>query len=133
MSNTLLDTSFTADAAIANNRIIKHGTGDRNVTFSAAATDLSIGILNGLPPVNGGTSGVAAGERLDVTRVGIAWLEAGAAFARGSKITSDAVGRGIVAAPAAGSNVQIIAIADEAATAAGDVVRVLIAPSVMQG
>ena len=125
MSNKLLSTAFVADVVIPKFRIVKHGAGDRNVTLSTAAADLSIGVSHELD--------AAVGERIDVERIGIANVEAGAAIARGSPITADATGRGIVAAPAAGVNARVIGFADEAALAAGDVIRVLLAPCVMQG
>lgn len=125
MSNLLLSTSFTAEAAIAPYRIVKHGAADRNVVQAAAAADPSIGVTMELP--------AAIGERCDVMRVGIALVEAGAAFTRGALITADAVGRGVASAPAAGVNNRVIGIADEAATAAGDIVRVFISPCSLQG
>ncbi|WP_310627055.1 capsid cement protein [Limnohabitans sp.] len=125
MANPLLAVNFVADAAIAINRLVKHGSGDRNVTPATAATDFIIGVVNETP--------INAGERADVVRVGIAWVEAGAAIPRGSPITADGVGRAVVAAPAAGVNNRIIGFADEAATAAGDVIRFVIEPGLIQG
>jgi len=127
MANPLLAVNFVADAAISNNRLVKFGSGDRNVTPATAATDSIIGVVNEMPP------GIAAGERVDVVRVGIAWVEAGAAITRGALITSDAVGRAVTAAPAAGVNNRIIGIADESASAAGDVIRFVIEPGSVQG
>lgn len=124
MSNPLLQKNFTAGAAIAPFRIFKFSAAYTCIP-AAAATDFSIGISNEVGP--------AAGERFDGVLTGIAYLEAGAAFALGAELTSDAVGRGVTAAPAAGANVRVIAIALEAATAAGDVVPVLISQSVKQG
>lgn len=125
MANRLLPINYVADAAIAINRLVKFGTGDRAVAQSAAATDFTIGVVNEVA--------VVAGERVDVERMGIAWVEAGAAIPRGSPITSDAVGRAVVAAPAAGVNNRIVGFADETAAAAGDVIRFMIEPGVMQG
>lgn len=125
MANPMLVINYVADAAISINRLVKMGTGDRAVTTSAAATDFTIGVVNEVAP--------AIGERVDVVRMGIAWVEAGAAIPRGSPITADAVGRAVVAAPAAGVNNRIIGFADETAAAAGDVIRFMIEPGVMQG
>lgn len=127
MANPLLVVNFIADAAILNNRLVKFGTADRNVAVGAAPADFVIGVVNEMPP------GIAAGERVDVVRMGIAWVEAGAAIPRGSPITTDGVGRAVVAAPAAGVNNRIIGFADETATAAGDVIRFMIEPGLMQG
>ena len=127
MANSLLAVNFIADAAISNNRLVKFGTGDRNVAVATAATDSIIGVVNEMP------AGIALGERVDVVRVGIAWVEAGAAITRGALITADAVGRAVTAAPAAGVNNRIIGIADESASAAGDVIRFVIEPGSVQG
>ena len=127
MSNHLLIVNFVADAAILNNRLVKFGTGDKNVAVAAAASDFLIGVVNEMPP------GIAANERVDVVRMGIAWVECGAAVPRGSPITSDAVGRAVVAAPGAGVNNRIIGFADESGAAAGDVIRFVIEPGLMQG
>ena len=75
----------------------------------------------------------ALGERVDVVRVGIAWVEASAAITRGALITSDPTGRAVTAAPGAGLNNRIIGIADESASAAGDVIRFMLAPGMLQG
>ncbi|MES2946319.1 MAG: capsid cement protein [Pseudomonadota bacterium] len=125
MANPLLAVNYVAEAAISINRLVKQGASDRAVLTAAAATDSIIGVVNEVAP--------AIGERVDVVRVGIAWVEAGAAITRGSPITSDAVGRAVVAAPAADVNNRIIGFADEAASAAGDVIRFMIAPGFMQG
>lgn len=125
MANPLLAVNFVADAAILINRLVKFGTGDRNVTTAAAATDFILGVVN--------ETAVAIGERCDVVRLGIAWVECGAAVPRGSPITSDAVGRAVVAAPAAGVNNRIIGFADESGSAAGDVIRFVIEAGLMQG
>lgn len=127
MANPLLALNFIADAALVNNRLVKFGTADRNVAQAAAATDSIIGVVNEVP------AGIATGERVDVVRVGVAWVEAGAAITRGAPITSDASGRAVTAAPAAGVNNRIIGFAEESASAAGDVIRFMLEPGLMQG
>jgi Uncharacterized conserved protein (DUF2190) len=125
MANPLLAINYTAEAAIPINRIVKAGATDRGVTLAIAPADFIIGVVNETP--------IAIAERADVVRVGIAWVEAGAAIARGAPLTSDAIGRAVTAAPAAGANVRLVGFADEAATAAGDVIRFILAPGLMQG
>lgn len=125
MSNLLLAVNFIAETAIPINRLTKPGASDLGLAVATAATDPINGVLNELS--------VVVGERVDAVRIGIGWVEAGAAVPRGSPITSDAVGRAIVAAPAAGANVRVIGFADESATAAGDVIRFLLSPCLMQG
>ena len=124
MSNPILLKNYTAAMAIPAYRIVKFSAAD-TVTLATAATDSLIGVNNDLAP--------AINERCDVVRQGIAYIEAGAAIAQGAAITSDATGRGVTAAPAAGVNNRIVGFADEAASAAGDVIRVLVELGVMQG
>jgi Uncharacterized conserved protein (DUF2190) len=91
-----------------------------------AATDTIIGIHQ--------TVALVVNDPCDISGPGeITFIEAGAAFAAGSRLTADATGRGVAAAPAAGVNNGIGAIAIQAATAAGDIVRVLTQPHVIQG
>ena len=128
MANPLLVTNFVPDATIPNNRIVMFGGGDRNVALANSATSFMIGVLNEMSP-----GVVVADASIDVVRVGIAWVECGAAVPRGSPITADAVGRAVVAAPLTGINNRIIGFADEAGLAAGDVIRFLISPGLLQG
>jgi hypothetical protein len=51
----------------------------------------------------------------------------------GLPVTADSLGRGVAAAPAAGVNNRIIGFALDAAVAAGDQIRVLLSPGLMQG
>lgn len=124
MSNPTLLKSFTAGAAITAFRLVKLSAAE-TVILSAATTDLFIGVANEVA--------AASGERQDVVLDGIAFVEAGAAVALGAYIGSDASGRGITAAPAAGVNNRILGLALDAASAAGDVIRVLICPGAFQG
>ena len=117
--------NFIADAAITPYRLVKFGSADGKVIPAAAATDMIIGACNEVGP--------AIGERVDVVVVGVAYVEAGAAITRGSLITSDANGRAVVPAPAAGVNNRCIGVALDSATAAGDVITVLLSPCMIQG
>ncbi len=125
MANPLLALSYLADIAIPINRLVRMGAGDRSVTLATAATDAIIGVVNEVAP--------ALGERVEVVRVGIAWVEAGAAVARGAPLTADAVGRAVTAAPGVGVNNRIAGFAEEAASAPGDVIRVQLSQGFMQG
>lgn len=124
MSNPQLFKSFTAGGAITAYRIVKFSAAEI-VVAAAAATDSLIGVNSDLT--------VVGGERVDVLLEGIAFVEAGAAVALGAQLTSDASGRCVTAAPAAGVNNRVIGIALEAASAAGDVIRVLLSPCNLQG
>lgn len=125
MANPLLAVNYLAEIAIPINRLVRMGAADRTVTLATSATDAIIGAVNETP--------IALGERCDVVRMGICFVEAGAAIARGAPITSDGVGRGVTAAPATGINNRIVGFADEAASAAGDVIRMMIEPGSIQG
>lgn len=124
MSVQLLLKNYTAEAAAAAFRIAKHGSADGQVLQAAAATDALLGVYDSVAP--------AAGERVDVVKAGIADVEYGGVVTRGAPLTSDASGRAVVAAPAAGSNVRIIGFA-EVAGVLGDIGSVHIALGVMQG
>ena len=124
MANPLLIKQGTAEAAISPYRIVKPGTADGNYLQGAAATDLLTGVCESVGP--------ASGERLDVIKAGIADVEYGGTVTRGQPITSDAIGRAVAAAPAAGSNVRIAGFAEISAVL-GDIGPMLVAPGVMQG
>lgn len=116
--------SYIAAAAIAKRRIVRHAAADNQVQLATAATDLSIGVTTEID--------VAINEPVDVIREGLADVEYGGTVTRGQPLTSDATGRAVVAAPAAGSNVRLIGLA-EVSGVVGDIGTVFIAPSVMQG
>lgn len=122
--NTVLVRNFKAEAAVAAYRILKFGAADGQVLQAAAATDKLVAVSTDIA--------AALNERCDGTQVGIADVEYGGAVARGDPLTSDAVGRAVVAAPGAGSNVRIIGVAQMSGVL-GDIGQVNVAPSVMQG
>lgn len=119
--------TLTATAAVIEAfRIVKFdGTVKTSVLKAAAAADAPIGVAEGID--------IAASGRVDVVITGLAKVTAGAAFSPGSYLTSDASGRAVAAAPAAGTNNGIVGIAIEEATAAGDVVEILVSPQSRQG
>jgi hypothetical protein len=124
VSNLILAKAFTAAAAIAPYRIVRLASAD-TVEQAAAVANALIGVNTDLT--------IAANERVEVMVQGIAWVEAGAAISIGSLVTTDSVGRGVAAAPAAGVNNRHIGIALDAAVAAGDQIRVLLSPGSVQG
>lgn len=115
---------LTAGAALTNKRLVKIGAADRTVIPAAAATDTPFGVAE---------FDAASGDTATIQVDGVAFVEAGAIVSRGDKITSDASGRGVTAAPAAGTNNGVIGIALQAAGAAGDWIEVLLIPSTLQG
>ena len=112
-----------AGAALTARTIVKLSASATVITC-AAATDQPIGVAEFDTPI-----GLPVGVIVD----GVAKVTAGAAFPAGARLTADASGRAVAAAPAAGTNNGIIGIAYQAAGALGDQVDVLIAPSVFQG
>lgn len=125
LSATLIK-SYIAGAAITKRRIVKFGAADGAVIQSAgaAATEFSIGVSSEID--------VASGEPVDVIRDGLADVEYGGTVVRGGPITSDATGRAVAAAPAAGTNNRIIGFAEVSAVV-GDVGPAFICPGFMQG
>ena len=125
MSNILLSKNFLAAAAIATYTLVKHAAADDQVLAATSGADLVIGATQDVAPT--------LGERVDVAITGITYIMAGAAITRGARLMSDASGRVITAAAAAGTNVNTVGVALESATAAGDVIRVNLIPSTFQG
>ncbi len=124
MSNPLLMKGFTAGGAISPYRIVRLASAD-TVEQAAAVANALIGVNTDLT--------IVSGERVEVMVQGIAWVEAGAAITIGALVTTDSVGRGVAAAPAAGTNNRHIGVALDAAVAAGDQIRVLLSPGSVQG
>jgi hypothetical protein len=121
----LLIKNRIASGAVGAYLIVKPGATAGTAAQAAAATDKVIGV----------TTDVAAadGERMDVIHLGEGKVVAGAAFADGDQLMSDANGRAITAAAAAGANVRTIGYAREAASAAGDICEMTVQPGVFQG
>src|SRR5262249_46830404 len=84
--------------------IVKPGANDYEVLIAAAATDLLLGVVNQ-------QGAVASGDRCDVMLEGVADVVLGGTVTRGNEITSDANGKGVAAAPGAGTNNRIIGMA----------------------
>lgn len=122
-TNDLIKT-YTAGGAISPYRIVKPGANDGEVVQAAAAADALMGVT--------GSIGPASGERVDVVKTGIAAIEFGGTVTRGGPVTSDASGKAVAAAPAAGSNVRIIGFAEVSAVS-GDIADVSLALGTMQG
>lgn len=125
MGNPTLIKEGTAEGAITKYRIVKFGASDGGYVQAAAAADALAGVY-------GENFDVVSGERLGVVKAGIADVEFGAAVTRGQPLTSDANGRAVPAAPAAGANVRLIGFA-EVSGVSGDVGQVWVEPGLMQG
>lgn len=121
----LVTKNFKATSAIAAYTIVKNDATAGQIVAAAAAADKVMGVTTEVA--------AAAGERADVIMLGEAKVIAGAAFAAGDLLMSDASGRAITATAAAGANVRTVGIAREAASAAGDICEIIVQPGVFQG
>ena len=122
MHSPIFTKAFEASGNIAKRRIVQVGTRDNSVLRADASSDTTIaerpiGICAEL--------GAKTGETVDIHLLGIADCEAGAAITRGSSVEADATGRAVATTVA---NDFVVGIALAAATAAGDIIPVLIAP-----
>lgn len=125
MQNPGLIKNYSAEGAIPAYRIVKFGAADGGVLISAAAADKHVG-------VNGRLAAAVAGDRIDITRTGIAEVEYGGNVAAGDLLTSDASGRAITATAAGAANIRIAGVA-EVAGALGDIGSMLVQPGSFQG
>lgn len=124
MSNPGLIKCYVAETAVAKYRIVKPGSTDDYVVQATAVSEPLMG-------VSGFVAGDAGG-RVDIVKSGIADVEYGGNVTRGDWLTSDASGKAVAAAPAAGANANVIGRA-EVSGASGDIGSVLIAPGRIQG
>lgn len=124
MPNYGLSKSYLAEAAISAFTIVRAGAADYGVVAASAVSDRIVGVTTEID--------AALGERVDVVHEGIADLKIGGNVARGDFLTTNASGQGVTAAPAAGTNNQIIGKALISGVS-GDVIPVLISMSMLQG
>ncbi len=117
--NALLAKSYNNAQAggIPRNRIVMFGASDNDMILGTGSNMPLMGVTQELATVQG--------EQVDVTHIGIEFVEAGAAFTRGTIISCDSIGRAI----GAGAGQWQIGRALESATAAGDRVRILVTPN----
>lgn len=120
----LLTNPYIATTAVAGNRIVKHGAADGAAVQATANNEAFLGISD--------KQGADAGGVLDVHELGEADVTYGGNVARGDPLTSDAQGRAVTAAPAAGTNVSIIGWA-RIAGVLGDVAPITINRQRIQG
>ena len=131
LGTRLLPKSYEAEAAIVKFRFVKPGATDKQkVIQGAAATDDVIGISQGTRSAADVTAGKT---NLAIDLVGESDLEVGAVVVQGALLVSDANGKGITAAPATGVNNRYGAMALEAGSADGAVIRVLVLQGSIQG
>lgn len=123
-NNPTLIKAFNAGAAIAARRIVKFGADKNTVIQGAAVGDALLGVSTFVA--------AAITERCDVVLSGAADVEYGGTVTLGALLTSDTVGRAVVAAPAAGTNNRIIGMALEDGVI-GDIGSVVIQQGSTQG
>lgn len=128
MASQQLLRNFIADGAIPQYSLVKLGSDAKHIALATGPTDNVIGIS-----ASGPAAGNVAGDRVDVTMIGIDRCVAGATFTYGVALTSDGSGRVVAAAPAAGVNNRLIGVALADCTTVGDVVEVLISQGSIQG
>lgn len=122
---TEIEKSVKCTAAVAAYTFAKFGADDDTMsTATTPASDSLIGVFQHA------TS--AAGEEVRLMLEGITRIKLGGTVTRGQKLTCDGSGQGIAAAPSAGSNVHVGAVA-LASGVSGDLISALLSPSVMQG
>jgi hypothetical protein len=114
---------FVAGGAIEAFRLVKVGAADNTAIQATDAAAPIVGVAEFT---------VAQDQDATVQVSGVARCIAGGVIARGAKLTSDANGAVVTAAPAAGANAHVIGIA-LASAVAGDHVPVLLAQHTMQG
>lgn len=125
MPNPTLVKTMVAEAAVSPFRIVKFGAADGQVVQGAAVSDLLVGVADNLGQAT-------VGGRVDVVLDGIADIEFGGSVTRGNELTSDASGRAVASAPAAGTNNRIIGIAMVSGVS-GDIGQVRVMPGLKQG
>lgn len=122
---SLLEKTFKCTAAIATAfLIVKFGADDDTVSQATASTEDLVGVVQ--------HTTAAAGDECRVMKAGITKVKLGGTVTRGAKLTADANGKAVAAAPGAGVNANIIGIA-EASGVADDLIPMLLAPGRVQG
>lgn len=104
--------------------LVKFGADDDTVILAASAADAVIGAS--------GELATAVGERVDIHLTDLVEVTYGGAVTRGDLVVSDAQGRAVTAAPAAGANVRTAGTAMRSGVL-GDYGVVLLARGSMQG
>lgn len=124
-TTTGLIKSLEATVAVPKRRLVTFGAADGTGVLATGGAAYIRGVS--------GDIDTAIGERISVQMSGnVAEVEYGGTVARGDPLTSDATGRAITAAPAAGANVFIVGYA-EVSGVVGTIGTVDVAPGRVQG
>jgi hypothetical protein len=116
--------SFAGQGAIAACSVLIFGTADNTVALATGSTSKIIGTSDNLDHTDG--------EMVDVEVRPMGEVKLGAAVTRGDRLTSNASGLAVTAAPAAGVNAQTFGIAAKSGVA-NEVIPYFRALSVLQG
>jgi hypothetical protein len=114
--------TFKAAGAVGARRVTKFTANRGEVALATAVTDKLAGVCD--------LGAAAAGDMIDAAMGGRHEVVAGGVVAAGDKLTTDANGAAVVAAPVLGSVVHVFGVA-LAPAVAGDVFPYLVAPSVI--
>ena len=121
--NPVLTKSYTAGAALAGARIVKFGSADYAVIAAIDGTAPVAGVT--VPNIN-----VAAGETVDVVKVGLARLKLGGVVTRGQWIVAGAAGVGVAASIVPGVELHVIGKAEESGVL-DDEINIFVQPIVI--
>lgn len=121
----VIDLGFIANEALTIHRFVKNSAAgtDRTVDLADTAKEAVIGVAQHEVEAADAAEGAHANIRI----VGISTVEAGAAVTLLSKVQTDSVGRAIDAVVTVG-NEEIAGVALMAASAAGDLIAILLTP-----
>lgn len=121
--NDILSKGFVADTAVPLYYAVRQ-TDTEHMAVANTAGQFVLGICQEEISAEDATVGRVARIRV----MGISRGVAGAAIARGARLTVAADGRLVTAAPAAGANANVVGVALTATTAAGEWLDVLLTP-----
>lgn len=120
--NPKLIKSFTAIAVVAAYSIVSFSVG--GVAMATGPTIQFAGLSDNL--------GAQVGQMVDLIQVGLGEVVAGGPLKAGDPVMSDAEGRAVKAAAVTGQTITVIGFV-QADAAMGDIVPILIAPSLIVG
>lgn len=115
--------SYTAGGTVAPSRFVKAGSADFEVIQATSGAAMLFGITEQV--VGAGGANAAAGDRVDVIKGDMAYLELGDTVTRGQLLTSDSIGRGVPVTIVAGTPVYYGAMA-EISGVVGDIIPVTV-------
>lgn len=117
--------TFVASAVLAHQTQVIFTANDGEVGPAVSATGVIAGVVDQ-------PGGAKQGERVDVVLFGPADIVAGGTIAAGAFFTSDANGKAVAAAPAAGVN-NVVGGRLLAKAVSGDIVKAFVNPGSFQG